>query len=65
MLNSAATAFVSETSIFPDEQNIATFEELYFLTLIMIFYCVIYRKTALQPLNKLQTHKGQRRKRKN
>ena len=29
MLNSATTAFVSETSIFPDEQNIATFEELF------------------------------------
>jgi len=32
MLNSATTAFVSETSMFPDVQNIATF----------------YRKTALQ-----------------
>ena len=29
MLNSATTAFVSETSIFLDEQNIATFEELF------------------------------------
>lgn len=29
MLNSVTTAFVSETSIFPDEQNIATFKELF------------------------------------
>ena len=41
MLNSAATAFVSETFV---RRTL----------LIMIFYCVIYRKTALQPLNKLQ-----------
>ena len=29
MLNSASSAFVSDTSIFPDEQNIAMFEELF------------------------------------
>ena len=52
MLNSASSAFVSNTTFFPDEGNIATFEELFDLNNDILLD--IFRRTVLKPLNKLQ-----------
>ena len=52
MLNSASSAFVSNTTFFPDEANIATFEDLFDLhNDILLDNLQIDSTTTIEPLN--------------